>query len=519
MPEHIRALIVIMGLSVMALAASRQLLVPGMLSLADFVRRRNLWLAITLIAFLSGNFWIYSFLAGLLLLLGSQAESNRIAMFLTLIMAVPPAGAEIPGLGLMEHLFELNHLRLLALTLLLPMYLRLVGNSNHLRFGTTVPDRLLVAYLALSFAVMLFTTTFTNAVRHGLFLAFLDVFLPYYVASRSLRNLADLRDAMGGFLVASIVASVIAVFETAKGWLLYSAVVGALDVHWGYSQYLGRAFFGLRAQGATGQPIALGYVLAIALLLSLHAQSLIATAMARRLLVAILAAGLFASLSRGPWLGAVAGILVFVATGGGAGRTLARYAVVAVVLVPVLREVPGLQGVIELLPFVGSAEAENLDYRRRLIDVALDAVWERPLFGGIDIYQAKGSESLLQHHGTFIDLVNTYIGVLLTSGLVGLSLFCGFFAAVLRGVWRQTRAAAADCETRLIGRTLLAALGATLFIIMTVSSITVIPTVYWALAGLSVAFTVRHEPSRAGANRAIAARADRQVSKSAGAIF
>jgi hypothetical protein len=48
-----------------------------------------------------------------------------------------------------------------------------------------------------------------------------------------------------------------------------------------------------------------------------------------------------------------------------------------------------------------------------------------------------------------------------------------------------------DDEQRQLGRALLATLVGILVIIFTVSSITIIPTVYWSVAGLGVAYIQR----------------------------
>ena len=85
-----------------------------------------------------------------------------------------------------------------------------------------------------------------------------------------------------------------------------------------------------------------------------------------------------------------------------------------------------------------SVEAENVDYRRTLIDVAFDAIWASPWFGGIDIYTVEGSASLTGGGG-FIDVVNSYVGILLTSGFVGLFLFLGLFATICLGVYGATK--------------------------------------------------------------------------------
>ena len=59
MSEHLRAFVVIAVLSVMSfLVLHRPVVAMGMED-EDFRRRRNLWLAVTALAFLSSNFWIF----------------------------------------------------------------------------------------------------------------------------------------------------------------------------------------------------------------------------------------------------------------------------------------------------------------------------------------------------------------------------------------------------------------------------------------------------------------------------
>jgi hypothetical protein len=53
-----------------------------------------------------------------------------------------------------------------------------------------------------------------------------------------------------------------------------------------------------------------------------------------------------------------------------------------------------------------------------------------------------------------------------------------------------------NSEEYLLGRTLLSTLLAILVIIFTVSSITIVPIVYWSVAGMGVAYTqmIRNQP-------------------------
>ncbi len=252
MPEHLRALIYILVLATVVFAFARAPATASAITPSDFKRRRNLWFAITLIAFLSGNFWIYILLSAVILLIALPAEENRVALFLALLFAVPPVTESIGGLGVLEQLFPINHVRLLCLTVLFPTFLYLVSRPDRLRFGRIWPDKFLLGFLAVNLGVALYVTTFTNVLRHNLFLAFLEIFLPYYVASRGLRELQAFRDTLTSLVVAALVLSAIAIFEAIRSWLLYSALIGALDVSWGLSAYLGRVGLGLRAQASTG---------------------------------------------------------------------------------------------------------------------------------------------------------------------------------------------------------------------------------------------------------------------------
>ena len=134
MPEHIRALIVVLFLNSVVFAVARN---PAcqFIPVADYTRWRNIWFALTLTLFLSHNFWIYTFIAGTILIFYSKRESNVAALFLLLIFCAPSYEFSIPGLGLVNYLFKLSHARILALVVLLPAYLSLISRKDTLPFG------------------------------------------------------------------------------------------------------------------------------------------------------------------------------------------------------------------------------------------------------------------------------------------------------------------------------------------------------------------------------------------------
>ena len=160
----------------------------------------------------------------------------------------------------------------------------------------------------------------------------------------------------------------------------------------------------------------------------------------------------------------------------------------AVLALPLLAIVPGGQKIIDLLPFIGSVEAENITYRQRLIDNSLIVIQRNLWLGSFDYRSTPEMQSMIQGQG-IIDIVNTYIAVALQMGVIGLTLFVGFFATIALGIRKAMRSfPKQDDESRRLGRALLATLAGILVTIITVSSITVIPVVYWSVAGLGVSY-------------------------------
>jgi hypothetical protein len=323
--------------------------------------------------------------------------------------------------------------------------------------------------------------------RQG-FYVMIDALLPYYVLSRTLKHVDAFRQVLAAFLLAAVMLAAFAVFESVRHWNLYSAVIIALDPKMGYGAYLGREGL-LRASASTGHAIALGYVMAVAVGFYLYWQDDVRDKLIRRIGWLGLLAGLIVPLSRGPWVGAAVIILMYLATGRAAFKRLMLLALGGVVVLPFVSILPGGQRILEFLPFIGTVEKDNIDYRGRLIDNALIVSERNPGLGSVDYQTTPGMEAMRQGQG-IIDIVNTYSGVALAYGLVGLSLFVGFFFAVLWGIRKAMRSFNdPDEEMARLGRALFATLTGILVIIFTVSSITIIPIVYWSVAGLGVAYT------------------------------
>ena len=484
MPEYLRALIYILIIATTFFALARPTVIT-LVDAKDFTRRRNIWLCLTLAAFLANNFWIYAVISIMLLVYAKNREPNPISLFLFILFILPVATIQIPGMGIINFLFELSNVRILELVILLPAYLHLIRQNDIRLFSSKGPDLAIAGYLILNAILHLRDASLTETLRQAFYL-FIDAYLPYFVISRSLNDIQTFRDALVSFVMAIMILAPLAAFETLKHWHLYSRLTDVLQLH-GVTGYLQRDNM-LRAAVTAGEPIALGYLMTVGIGLYLFVQKSIKQKLIRRLGMALLIGGLISSFSRGPWVGTAVLFVAFIATGRYAVRRLITLGLALIILSPVIPQLPGGKAFIQLMPFVGKTESYNVTYREELLTKSMIVIKRYPWFGSDNYRKTPEMQSMIQGEG-IIDIVNTYIGIALDTGLIGLGLFVAFFTLVLLGIYRALRSSSdRDSDEYLLGRTLLVTLLSILIIIFTVSSMTFIPIVYWSVAGLGVAY-------------------------------
>jgi hypothetical protein len=516
----------VMALAFFAIAGVRKFGFP--IPLADFRRRRNFWIALTLLAFLAHNIWILLILMFLLVWMYQRTDGNPVALYCVVLLGLPPYGQMIPGFAGLNRLLYVDTYAVAAVALLVPAALAATARM-HRPVGAAWPDRLLIAYVAIGFGVALTAVPLTEAVRATLVYPLVYLVLPYYVASRFDWTLERFRDLVTTIAVMCGLLAVIGVFETTRYWLLYDAVDRALALdYWGWGGYLERSGSGrLRAVATTGHSLVLGFMMAFALCLLGYLRYVMLSgrgtasgpgagpgaapgapaprgeptragrAIDQRadwarigwvLAIALLVAGLLSSTARGPWLGLLAGIAVLLATSRMPVRRMIIGGIaVAVVLAAVLAFTPG-RALLDYVPFVGQQDAYNVTYRSRLFDVSLDVIAQRPLLGDYHFMRNPMLEVMRQGEG-IIDIVNSYLEIAMRQGLLSLACFVGIFAWPAWQTFRLLpRLREHHPEAHHLGRALLAALVCVLVTIATVSSILAIAVVPMLLAGLCVGF-------------------------------
>jgi O-antigen ligase len=485
MPEYLRAYIVVVFVSSVAFFLAKKLS-ADFITTTQFKKWKNSWLIITSLAFLSFNFWVFSALTFLFVAIKRLREHNPIAFYIVILFAVPPISQNIPGFGLISYLINIDYLKIVSLAILLPIAIQLMSSKGTLKLGAVKTDTFLIVFVLVNVGLQFRDTTATDALRQSVVIL-IQNFLPYYVISRSLKSIEDIKQILVAFMIASIPAAFVGIFEFAKHWLLYNTLEAALHVHWGYGGYLGRDG-GLRAIASLGHPIIFGYFMTVALGVYLYLKDKIKSNFYRKLGLGIILLGLIAPLSRGPWVGAAVMYGVYLLLGKNGIANAIKFGVAGIFSFAMATQLPGGEKLINLIPFIGKTEQFNVEYREKLIDVSLLVVAKYPFFGKVEFRKEPEMKQMVQGEG-IIDIVNTYISVMLSSGYVGLFSFLGIFISCLILTYSTARKIRTTNEDAYqLGRMLISTIIGIMIIITTVGDQLSVSYIYFMLIGSSVAY-------------------------------
>jgi hypothetical protein len=460
----------------------------------DFNRRRNLWIALTVTAFLSPSFWIFVVIAAPLLIYATRRDSNPIALYLLLFHVVPQSYVSIPIPGA-HGLLDIDNYRLLSIFVLFPAAMR--GRKVSVQEGVArfdLMDTVLFGWGLLQIAIFLppdlpnhviLHDSITNLLRRAV-IFLIDVYVLYYSVSRCCHSRTLISEAMAAFCLSCAILSLVGLFEFARHWLLYVDIAARWSDNSAGGFYLLRGNE-LRAQASSGHPLALGYLAAISSGFWLYLKSFIQHRSARIAVTLVFWAGLLAAFSRGPWLGAIIIYFAFSLTGPRSFRRafwaiFASSAICAVILISPLGE-----RIATVIPFLGgSVDSGSTAYRERLAERTWELVQQSPFFGDQLAYSKM--DDLRQGQG-IIDLVDTYAQVALFYGLIGLALFMLFILLAARRALAASRSSKqGDVSISLLGGNIFACILGTLVMLASCSFILGYEKMFYVLAGLATAY-------------------------------
>ncbi len=474
----------------------------------DYLRRRNLWLALTPVAFVVPNIWLFLGVAFAVLLVAGKRDRNPLALVLFLMHVIPPAWAIIPSMGV--RLVDLNSLRVLTLAVLIPAMFRAPAQPPA-GAAFKIAVACLLGYNLFMLGLYAPYEAPTNTLRRALDYS-LDSVVVFFAFYRLLPTPRAVREALVCFCLGTAIVACVGVFEWLRNWLLYVA----LTDYWGIADWMAFLTRGgaLRAQSATGHSMTLGFITAMAFAVWLGLAPWISDTKRKWLATAVLLMGCYASLSRAGWVMVAVAYTVYLLTGPTRPAALFKQLCLIALAAGAVVVAPGGEKVINLLPFVGNTDTSNVDYRDQLAQLSWMLIWRNPWFG--DPFVLLHMESLRQGQG-IIDLVNVYASIALFSGFVGLFLFV---APNLMALWGLIRAAFGahrkDPSLHMLSAGLAAALVANLVMFAVGSLGATLSFMFWGFTALALRVgTFKPErqglPEHAPARRAAQAQGPRAV--------
>ncbi len=212
MPEHIKALIFVSVFSTLVFYFSRKAF-GAVVDKSEIAHWQKSWLVVTGLAFLTGNFWLFVLTSSLYLKFGLKSLKNKFPVYLILFIALPSMYLRIPGF------LDFSYITMLGIAILIPLY-STKWRFDAPRIGRPLADKLLIALILLFVILNMRGTTFSDSIRSGITLTF-EWFLPYFIASRVIKDFNQLKTAMIALMITCMIAGVIGIVEYSMAWVLY----------------------------------------------------------------------------------------------------------------------------------------------------------------------------------------------------------------------------------------------------------------------------------------------------------
>jgi len=273
-------------------------------------------------------------------------------------------------------------------------------------------------------------TSITNFVR-VLVNTGLDCALPYYIVSRGVRTMDDLRLCMVYVAGASAVLSIILMYEAHASWPLYNVLYDRYGI---YIQMMLKSRGGvLRAGGPFIESTSMAMVLVFCFFATWLSRPTFRSSLYYYAMLVLLLGGMTAPQSRGAWIGLLIGMTAADIYRRRIGSAVTRGGMIVGALLLLVALAPMSPYLSETMGLSGGS-TDTAQYRQRLFDRGMEEFAKSPIVGYSSPEILIHLADLRQGEG-IVDFVNTYIFVALVSGLIGLTIFIGSFLIYLGQLW------------------------------------------------------------------------------------
>ena len=340
-----------------------------------------------------------------------------------------------------------------------------------------------------------------NGIMRWSVTTFLSVLPPFYIVARLVSTRRIAGDAALFFALGCFTNALVAIFEAFKRWPLYQSFYDSLHVAVLESATLAiRAGF-LRAQGVVASPSVLGLVAALGLVVVLASRRRF-RALAYWVIVIGFILALLACQSRGAWIAAAGGTMLYLVYAGRVGKLAIFAASAGVIGAGIVALTPRGSVVDQMIGRAGHAET-TAEYRSNLLTRGLQEVANHPLTGQTRA-QLEISMNDMRQGQHIIDFVNSHLSPALTAGLGGFALWLTAWIIPLIVGWGLRGRAAAHAGQSPVALPF-AMIGMCFICLSFTSTIEHVPALVMLSMGLMSAF-VRLAPTSGAPDKPLPAR-------------
>lgn len=439
-----------------------------------------------ILAWSLGNIWLLFALLGIGVPLIARRFAMIVPVYLFSLLLLPPL--DIPVMIGPLKLFDCSVLDALAFGASATIFLDKRKARPHIHHDIAAS-----AVIFLIGAALARDTSFSNLLRSSMNVV-IDLGLPYYIVSRGVRTLEEVRVAMLWIGCGAVTLASLLFYELWKSWPIYNLLY--TNHHLPTLLIVKERAGYLRAAGPFTEPTSVAMVLAICILCLWLCRACFRSAWHHQLLLAITMVGLFAPQSRGAWIGLFLGMILSELFRRRYLSIIRKGAVVAIGVAMLLLAATISPNVSESIGLSGDS-SDSSDYRRMLLDRGLEVFLDRPMLG-YSVPELHVRLADLRQGEGIIDFVNTYLWISLMSGIGGLAIFVAPFLFYTWSIWRMRKVALGAYEMREAATFIFAGLGMTLEMLF-FNSFGTRPAVFvFILFGLATAFleSVKTDVSR-----------------------
>ncbi|WP_174275097.1 O-antigen ligase family protein [Sphingomonas bacterium] len=396
------------------------------------------------------NVWLYYVVLLFLIPWKARSRAEAVALYPIALVSLPAMTVYIAAGGMM--ISPVDKWLVFAIGMVITMFIRR-------KRGGRVTGYLDIAWL------MLFGLEFVQARGMNLTSAIrtwttpvIALTIPYFVVSRNLKSVEDIRRVFLAFSFVGFVLGFISLIETTTHWLIYQSLYETLHLpRGGVSLYLKIRSGLLRAPTSFDESTSFGLFLAFTMMFCMAGRDVFKKKRGWLIALGVMFLGTVAANSRNAWVALAIGLPLY-------DLYRKRYASLGAKIGLIAIAYGTLMLAAEFSPYVATLTGQTADtsstaeYRRLLLQRGLEEARKHP-WTGTSLDEVLGNLQDMKQGEGIVDLVNGYLSYALTAGYGGAAALLMAFLLPCLLMFAKARSLAYDPRLQRYGAAICAIAG------------------------------------------------------------